>query len=171
MRSLADGKIKFTILTTAPADPAAPTVTELEAGIDASDSVLTSDFNWTNADSATFEEKSLRQKGQALALGTSNYTLGATFFREFLAAGGPDVAGEDAAYQAVKAKGTNVWCYARETDKDSAEAWAAGDEIYLGGEVATDTPQRLGPDGTIKRRVPLVPVDMYEDIAAATAGV
>ena len=35
VKSLADGRTKLAILSTAPADPSAPTVTELTAGIDA----------------------------------------------------------------------------------------------------------------------------------------
>lgn len=171
MRSLADGKTKATILLAKPADPSKPTLAELTGAgaIDASGNILTSDFNWSNTDSATFEEKSLRQKGSAMALGTSAYTLGATVFREWLPAGGADVAGEDAAYQALKEKDSHVWIYVRETDKDSDEDWAAGDEIYLGGEVTTDAPQRANAEGSIKRRVPFLPVDMYENIAVAAA--
>ena len=170
MRSLADGKLKWSLLVEKPVDETKPTATELNAGIDASPAVLVSDFNWTNADSARFEEKSLAQKGQSEALGNSAYTLGATFFREFLDAGGADIAGEDAPYQAVRVKDTTLWAYARETDQDATEPWKAGDEIYLGGRVKTDTPQRLGPDGTIKRRVPFVPQAMHENITVG-AGV
>lgn len=168
MKVLADGKLKWTICKDEPANPAAPTVTELNAGIEASQQTLTSDFNWTNAASATFEEKPLAVKGQSMALGISNYDLGATFIREFTPEGGADVAGADAAYQAVKEKGTTVWAYARETEKDSTEPWESGDEIYLGGKIESDTPARVNNDGNIKRRVPFIPKDMRENITVAT---
>lgn len=164
MKSLADGKKKITLLTTKPVNEDAPKVTELNAGEDISCNVLDSDFNWTNTDSATFDEKTACAKGQVLALGASNYDLAATFIREYLEAGGADVAGLDAGYQAVKTKGSEVWVYVRETEKDSDEAWASGDEIYLGGKVQSDAPARVNNDGNIKRRVKFLPQRMFEDI-------
>lgn len=167
MRVLADGKLKWTILTTKPANIGGPTQTELAAGIEASQTTLTSDFTWTNTASATFDEKPLSVKGQSQSLGISAYELAATFMREYAAAGGPDTAGDDAAYQAVKEKGTTVWAYARETDADSTAAWATGDEIYLGGEVQSDAPARVNNDGDLKRRIPFIPRDMRETITVA----
>ena len=164
MKVLADGVIKIAVLTTKPTDVKAPTATELNAGIDASCNVLLSDFNWTNAASSTFEEKPVCAKGQVQALGISNYDLAMTFVREYLEAGAADVAGEDAAYQAVRVKGSTVWVYVRETAKDSDEAWATGDDIYLGGEVQADSPTRVNNDGNIKRRVAFMPRRMFEDI-------
>lgn len=168
MRSLADGKLKFTLLTTKPADPAKPTETELNAGIDASPYVLTSDFTWSNAESETFDEKPLSQKGRSQTLGMSTYELGATFFREWNPDGSGASTEEDAAFQAVKTKGTTLWAYARETAKDATEDWAADDECYLGGEVQTDSPARVGNEGAIKRRVPFVAQHMYEDVVIGT---
>lgn len=167
MKSLADGKKKITALITKPVNEEAPTAVELNAGIDISCSVLDSDFNWTNTASATFDEKPACAKGQVLALGSSNFDLALTYIREYLEAGGPDVAGEDAGYQAVRTKGSVVWIYVRETEKDSDEDWAAGDEIYLGGKVQSDAPARVNNDGNIKRRIVFLPQRMFEDIAVA----
>jgi hypothetical protein len=171
VKSLADGKKKITLLTIAPANEEAPTAVELNAGEDISCNVLDSDFNWTNTDSATFDEKPACAKGQVLALGASNYDLAATFIREYLETGGTvgaaDIAGLDAGYQAVKTKGSVVWIYVRETAKDSDEDWAAADEIYLGGKVQSDAPARVNNDGNIKRRVKFLPQRMFEDIAVA----
>ena len=167
MKSLADGKKKITLLTTKPVNEESPTVVELNAGEDISCNVLDSDFNWTNTDSATFDEKPACAKGQVLALGASNYDLAATFIREYLEAGGADIAGLDAGYQAVKTKGSVVWIYVRETEKDSDEDWEAADEIYLGGKVQSDAPARVNNDGNIKRRVKFLPQRMFEDIAVA----
>jgi hypothetical protein len=167
MKVLNDGIIKVAILTEKPADTKSPTAVELNGGIDASCNILTSDFNWTNSSSATFDEKPLCATGQSTALGISQFDLAATFVREYLEAGGADVAGEDAAYQAVKVKGTTVWIYARETDKLSDEDWAAGDEIYLGGEVQSDAPTRVNNDGNLKRRIMFVPRKMHENIKVA----
>lgn len=168
-RVLADGKTKFTILTTKPANPEAPTATELNAGIDLSASVLASDFNWSNADSDRVAEKALADSGNSNAIGASNYTTGVTIWRYYATAGGVD-ATADAGYAALKEKGTTVWGYARESDKDATDAWEAADEIYLGGEVITDAPQRLDGSGFIKRRIGLEMQRGYDNIAVA-AGV
>lgn len=155
-RSLADGKTKFTVLTTKPADPENPTPTELNAGIQADANVLASDFLFGATDSDTVGEKSLRDKNNANALGASNYQAGATVFRYFDETTGLPDATEDELFDAVKEKGTLLWAYARKTGQDADEDWAAGDEFYLGAEIITDTPQPpsdLG--GYVKFRVPM----------------
>lgn len=154
-RTLADGKTKFTILTTAPADPAAPTVTELEAGIDVSCHILSSDFTWGATDSDKVAEKALCDVGNANAIGASNFQAGVTMWRYFDASGGFDET-EDAGFEALKTKGTTLYGYARRTDKGAREAWATGDEIFLGAEVVTDEPQPPSDlSGYIKWRVPM----------------
>lgn len=168
-RVLADGKTKFTVLITAPVNPEKPTATELNAGIDLSCDILSSDFNFSNADSDKIAEKPLCAKGNSNAIGASNYTTGITLWRKFDAAtGAPDLADEPG-WEALKNKGATIWAYARETGKDSTATWAASDEIYLGGELATDAPQRTDGTGFIKRRVPLEAQKMYENITVATA--
>lgn len=169
-RVLADGKTKFTVLTTAPADPAAPTATELNAGIDLSCDILSSDFTWTATASDTVDEKALCATGNSVVFGSSNYDLGVTLWRQFdSATGAPDTANE-AGWEALKEKGTTIYAYARESGKDSTEEWAASDEIYLGGEVVTDLPQRTDGTGFIKRRVVLGAQRMHDNIEVA-AGV
>lgn len=165
-RVLADGKTKFTILTTKPTDPAAPTATELNAGIDLSCDVLTSDFMWTATDSDRVDEQALCSKNNTKAVGKGNHSTGITLWRKYLAAGGADVANE-AGWAALKVKGAEVWGYARETDKDSTAAWAASDPIYLGGRVVTDTPQRTDGTGFIKRKIPMEPQEMYDNIVVS----
>src|SRR5690348_9983709 len=116
-RSLADGKTKFTILTTAPVDPEAPTATELNAGIDASDRILASDFTFGATDSDKVAEKSLAAENNANALAAGNYQCGFTPFRYFDATtGAPDPAG-DVVHEACKVKGTELWVYGRRTGK------------------------------------------------------
>lgn len=168
-RVLADGKTKFTILTTAPADPASPTATELNAGVDLSCDILASDFTWGAADSDKIAEKALCDSGNSNAIGASNYTAGLTLWRKFAVAGGPDAEAE-LGWAALKEKGAEVYAYARETDKEASEDWASGDEIYLGGKVITDTPQRTDGTGFLKRRIPMEPQRMYDNIEVA-AGV
>ncbi len=169
-RSLADGKTKLTFLTTKPADPESPTDVELNAGIDASCNVLASDFTWGATDSDKVQEKALCTKNNANALGPSNYQAGVTPFREFDSTnpGQPDPVA-DLVFAAMQAKGTELWGYARRTGKDAKEAWAAGDEIFFGAHVLTDSPappQDLG--GYIKYRVPMEPQEGYEFITVGS---
>ena len=151
-RVLADGKTKFTVLTTKPLNPAAPTATELNAGIDLSCDILSSDFTWSATDSDKIAEKALCDEGNANAIGASNYGAGFTLWRKFATGGGFDDTAE-AGWEAVKEKGTTLYGYARQMDKDATEDWAAADEIYLGAEFITDTPQRTDGSGFIKYRV------------------
>ena len=164
MKTSADGKKKWTMLLEGPAGTI-PTADELNGGLDFSCEVLDSDVTWSPTASDRFNEKASCQKGNAQALGSSNFELALTFLREWLATGaGADIAGQDAAYQAVKMKDTTVWIYLRETDKDSTEDWEEGDEIFLGGEVKTDSPTRPGNDGNIKRRVEFLAQNMVSEV-------
>ena len=165
-RVLADGKTKFTVLTTKPANPAAPTAAELNAGIDLSMHVLTSDFTFGAVDSDKVAEKALGASGNANAIGASNYQIGLTIWRKFLTAGGFDTA-DEAGWSALKVKGTTAWAYARQTDKDASAAWAATDEVYLGAEFTTDTPQRTDGTGFVKYRIPGEVQTGYPFIAVA----
>jgi len=166
-RSLADGKTKFTILTTEPVNPAAPTITELNAGIQAAANTLASDFTWGATDSDTVAERSLEDKNNANALGASNYSAGATFFRYFDDDTGAIDPAEDTAFAAAQEKGTRLWGYARKNGKDAGTAWAAADEIYLGAEIITDEPQPPSDNGGyIKYRVPMQVQKAYPFIAA-----
>lgn len=153
-RVLADGKTKFTILTTEPADPESPTAAELNAGIDMSCKILSSDFNWSATDSDKISEPALCDDANANSLGKSNYTAVFTLWRYYLDAGGVDTAA-DAGFAAVQEKGTTLWGYARRTDKKSTETWAAADPIYLGAEFTVDTPQVPSDSGGwLKWRIP-----------------
>lgn len=164
MKVAADGKKKFTLLLQKPA-ARIPTATELNAGQDISCAVLDSDANWTNTASDRFNEKAACQQGNSQALGAANYDTALTFLREYLeSGGGPDKTADDMGYQAVKVRGTTVWIYMRESDKDSTVEWASGDEIHLGGEVVSDAPMRVNNDGNIKRRIEFLPQNMISEV-------
>lgn len=156
-KSLADGHTRVALLTTQPADPKAPTVTELEAGVDASCRLSATDYNVTFAASETVEEKELCVEGNAVAFGPSNATIEFTAFRYFDETGAPETGGVegevgDALFQATKEKGTRLWIYQRETSKKATEAWAADDETE-GFEFITDNPQQVDRTGYIKKRI------------------
>lgn len=159
-KSLADGKIKLAILSVKPANPAAPTVAELNAGIDASSRVLSSDYTLGAVDSDKVAEKPLSQEGNSNAMGASNYQAAITPFRYFTSSGASEAV-EDAVFQAVKTKGAGLWLAERQTSKRSTEAWAAGDEVSV-FEVITDNPQKPSDaGGYIKRRVPMEVQDAW----------
>lgn len=165
-RVLADGKTRFTVLTTKPANPAAPTVAELNAGIHLHNNILTSDFTFGAADSDKVAEKPLGSSGNANAIGASNWQLAFTVWRKFLTAGGFDTA-DEAGWSALKVKGATLWAYARQTDKEADSAWAATDEIYLGAEFSNDNPQRTDGTGFIKYRIPTEVQKGYPFISVA----
>lgn len=163
---LADGKTKFTILTTKPANPEAPTALELNAGIHLADHVLTSDFSFGALDSDKIAEKALSSSSNANAIGASNFQLAFTIWRKFLTAGGFDAA-DEAGWAALKVKGATLWAYARQTDKVADAAWAATDEIYLGAEFTNDNPQRMDGTGFLKYRMPCEVQEGWPFIAVA----
>jgi hypothetical protein len=160
-RSLADGHRKVAILTTAPSNPNAPTVAELNAGIDATSRILASDWTFGMTDSDKVAEKSLADINNINALGASNAQAGATIFRYYdTGTGAPDATG-DALFTALKTKGTTVYIYERESGKVATAAWATGD-IALGMQILTDEVQKpADAGGYIKRRVPMEPQTIY----------
>lgn len=167
VRVLASEHIKFTILTTAPVNPAAPTAAELNAGIDASCLVFFDDFVWTSADSDTVGERALCESTAAESFTQANYDLKLTAWRQFDSTTGAPHATADALFQAMKVRGTELYGYVRRTGKKFSDAWASGDEIQLGGKFMVDTPQALSNDGLIKYRVPCKAQAMEDFIAVA----
>ena len=168
---LADAKIKLAILATKPADPAAPTVTELTAGIDASCALLKSDYRLSATASDTIDEDALCSEGNAVVFGASNYEGTVTPFRYFDATTGQVDTANDEVFQALRVKGSRVWLVQRFSGKRYDEAWEAGDEVQV-FEVITDNPQQPSElTGYIKQVVPLGVQRAWLDATVATAGV
>ena len=160
VKSLADAGKRFYILTTKPANPAAPTAAELLAGIDASCKVSRENFSWTPTDSDTVDDPELCSTSKAVAPSFDNAELGFQVYRYWLEAGGVDTTA-DALFTAVKEKGTVLWGYYRHTDDPVGTAPAATDEIVLGAEFWTDHPQDPGNSGWLKYRVPCHANQLY----------
>lgn len=166
--TLAQDKTKFTILTSAPADPDAPTVDELNAGIDASDYIVKSDFQWTATDSTTIQEPVLSTAAAANTPDEAQFAGRVTVLNYFDGSGALETTGGGAVFQALTPIGTQVWCYARRSSKVSSAAWAAGDPIFLGGRVVTDNPQQPSDfGGYVKQTIPLLFQDGWPNITAA----
>lgn len=157
-KSLADGRIKLSIMSVKPADPLNPTVTELEAGIDASMRILSSDFKLGPVASDTVDEKPIGQEGNVKVFTVSNFEGNLTPFRYFDATGKAEtgVAGEigDAVFQAMKVKGSRLWIAKRNTSKKSTAPWAATDEVET-YEVVTDNAADAEATGYLKKNVPI----------------
>lgn len=167
-RVLADGRTKLTILTSSPLDPANPTASELNAGIDMSAKVLTEGFSWTPADSDKVNEGALSDTTNSSALGRTNYNAAFTLWRYYLTGGGVDPTA-DAGFAAVKTRGTTLWGYVRRSDKLASAVWAAGDEIQLGAEFINDTPQDPGAGGWLKYAIKCEVQNGYPFITVAGA--
>lgn len=169
-KSLADGRIKVSALSTKPADPFAPTVTELDAGVDISCRILSSDYMLGATDSDKIPEKELCKEGNANAIGASNYQAAVTPFRYFDETTNQAHETEDEVYQMLKEKGTTLYLYERNTAQKSTEPWAAGDEVD-GFEIVTDNPQKPSDmGGYIKRRVPMEVQSAWLNGTVAAAG-
>ena len=156
-KSLADGKIKLTLLATEPStDLDALTPTELNGGEDIQCNILKSDFRLSATASDTVADTELCSDGNAVVFGASNYEGNMTVFRYFDETGAVDPA-EDTAFAAAKEKGTHLYLVMRENGKDHDDAWATGDE-YEYWHVITDEPQQPSDrGGYIKRTIPLGP--------------
>lgn len=175
-RSLAAGRRRVTIMTTKPADLAAPTLAELNAGLHASCRILASDYNLNAGGSETVEEGSLCDEITPKVMTNGTWDDGSvTVFRYWddtnpgtaEATGVGDEIG-DAVFQALKVRGATLWIADRFTGKKSIDAWAADDECRV-FEVQPDAWTQSDSEGYIKSAIPLV-VNAGEINATVTAG-
>lgn len=169
-KSLADGHVKLSIMSAKPADPYAPTITELNAGIDAAMRILASDFKLGPVASDTVDEKPVGQEGNTKVLTASNYEGTMSPFRYFDGTGKAETGtgGEigDAVFQAMKTKGSRLWVAKRFTSKKSTAAWAADDELEV-YEIVTDNAADAEYTGYIKKNVPISVDDAWLNGEAA----
>lgn len=163
--TLADGRTKLTILTTAPANKAAITAAELTAGISAEGKVNKPDYRLSATSSDVVPDQPLSHEGNAQTWGNSNYEGSLTVLRFLTSAGVTDTS-EDVLWAAMKAKGTTLWAVERVGPK-STQAWAAAD-VYEVYEFVTDNPQRpQDRAGYVKHVIPLGIQDVKSGVVAA----
>lgn len=158
-KSKAEGREKWILLSAPPADPTAVTLTEAQAGIDASCALSSADSRISAAASATFSDPAICDEIAVTEFGQSNYEGTIAPFRFWTDDGASEVGTDeqvrDEVFQAVKEKDTEIYVLLRDTSKRSREDLAAGDEYEL-YQVVTDTPQRPSSrEGYQKRLVPL----------------
>lgn len=164
-KSLADARMKVTLLDALPTDPEAAAVADLTAGQDAQCNVLKSDFRLSATASDTVADSELCSDSNAVTYGASNYEGNMTAFRYFDETGDPDPS-EDWLFDAVREKGTHLYIAVREDGKRHDVEWAAGDEYEI-WHVITDEPQRPSDSGGfIKRTTPLGPQRVYRGVVA-----
>ena len=154
-KTIAEERIKLVALTTKPANPYAPKVSELAAGKDISCSVLFSDFRLSPTSSDTVSEPALCEGGNSAVPTKSNFEGKVSIFRYIDPLTGLAVTAEDFAWTLAKEKGTELHLYKRIGPKASAAFAANQDVEYY--HALTDEPQDPSDfGGYIKKVIPLL---------------
>ena len=154
VKTLADARTKVALLTTVPADLSTITTTALTAGIDVSCLLAKSGTRFSATGSETIADQALCDEGNTQVFGTSNYEAAAAVFWMLDSADGGYASADNAAYEALKEKGSRVVFVLRE-GPEYTDAWATGD-VYDAFEVITDNPQKPSEtSGYIKRIIPM----------------
>lgn len=164
-KTLAEGRTAVYLLTQKPANPAAPTATEIKAGKNITCQILKSGYKLGAVASDTVNEPALCSTGNATAFGAANYEAELTLF-DFRTADGKADTAEGSALHALKERGTTCWLVEREGPLESAEI-TAGDvvDVY---EVVTDAPQKPQERaGYIKRTIPMGVQRAWEGVTVA----
>lgn len=155
VKTLADAKIRLTILTTPPADLKAITLAELNAGVEVSCQVAKNGTRFSATASDTMSDPAFCDEGNANTLGASNYEATIAPFWYLDQATGKYEAADNPAYEAVKLKGTELTYVLREGPHYSVP-WAAEDK-YEAYVATSDNPARPSESGgNIKRLVTLL---------------
>lgn len=162
-KTLADARTRVALLVVAPGDMDAVEVGEATAGIDASCKLLKSDYRMSPTASDTVDDTELCSEGNAVTFGSSNYEGTMTPFW-YLDEDGKIVLLDNAVWEALKEKGSELWVVEREGPRYD-EPFAVGDlvDVY---RVITDNPQKPADRaGYIKRVVPLGVQDARLNVA------
>lgn len=165
--TLADGRIKLTILDAPPPNPEDGVAVGDLAGDDAQCNVLKSDFRLSATGSDTVADTLLCSDSNAVVFGASNYEGTMTVVRFLDPSTGLPDSTDDWLYDAVRDKGTHLWLAVR-YGKAHGDAWADGDEYEL-YHVITDEPQQPSDaGGYIKKVVPLGVQRAFKGVVGAS---
>jgi len=160
------GVTKYVWLSAAPASIAAPTTTELTAGKDISQYVVTTTAVGPTA-SDTVNERAITDTSNAVVPTIGNYEGNLVLFRDYTT--GAPTASTDV-METFSAAGVVGWLV-RRVGKPASTAFAASDvvEIY---KFMTDTPQPSGGagDGYLKLTVPLLQQGQFDIKAVVASG-
>ena len=168
VKTLADERIRLTILTTPPEDINAITDAELAAGIDASCQVAKNGSRFSAAASATFSDPALCEEDVEI-FGSGTYEATITPFWYLNPEDGSYAEADNPVYEAVREKGTEltyVWRYGPRYE----QPWADGDryDAYIGISDNPQVPTETG--GWIKRTVPVAVQRAALDKTVVTGG-
>ena len=154
-RTLVDQKTRITVLLTPVAKLQGLTVTQLEAGLDATCRLTKENTRFAPTGSETMEDSAVCEPAGAQNPGRSNFEATIGVYRFFDETGKASSVGDEL-FQAAKIKGTPLTFVIRRTSKAWDAPWAAGDE-YQAYSVTTDNwqPQEDTSQGFIKATVPL----------------
>jgi hypothetical protein len=156
MLTLADGRTRLDILTAAPADPNAITLTELEAAIPAADFINKTDFRMSPTTPDVVPDQPLSQAGNAQTWGNGNAEAALTVLRDLDGTTFQSFSGGDVVWAALKTAGTIVWLVKR-IGPFEATAYVDGQE-YTWMKVVTGEPQDpQDMAGYVKNPIPLGP--------------
>lgn len=165
VKSLADGHTKLAVLPTAPANPDAITLVELEAGLDASCRIAKNGYALGPTASETFADPALCEDVNSSVWGASNFESTIPVFRYFDDTTNLVDEQGDEVYQALKEKGTEVWLAERESLKKSTDPWEAGDVVNV-YRVLLDNPQKASDrTGYIKNTIAPAVQEGHLDVA------
>lgn len=162
-KMLADQNRKLTYVPSVVAYKA-PTVTELNAGIDLQCLVTAADFQFGTTGEETKNEPALCSITNSALPGRITREIAMNFFRW-------DGALEDVPWDTFTDAGINGFLYLR-IGKDHSTVWAAADKAQ-GGEVVSGSPMTQNPDGGTgfeKFRLNFYPQDNFTDRAVVAAG-
>ncbi len=170
VRSLANGHIKLQLLAAAPADPDAPTLAEVTAGIDLSCRIAKTPpytLGPTTSDTVSDPPELCRDVNATVYGGASNFEGQIAPFRYFDdETGQVDVTGDEV-YQALKTKGVEIWLVERDSYKMSTDDWEAGDEVSVYRALLDNPKKPSDRDGFIKRVIDLAIQEGHLDVTLA----
>ena len=170
LRTLMDGRLKVTILTTNPnedpLDGAAIPLATLTAGIDATCDLAKAGTRFSATASDTISDARLCDEANTNALGASNYEAAMAVFWLLDPETGAYDPLDNETFEAIREKGATVWVALREGPSAKTD-WAAGDAYEL-WEFVADNPQRpTETSGYIKRIVPGQGIKLMDGVVAA----
>lgn len=171
-RRLSKGRTKATFLVDPPANGwLNPTAAELTAGHDGSCNLRLSSFNFSAQPSTTQDTTHLCNRSTALTPTDRQHVGEAVVDRGYGVNGQPDPQGDDETAQLILANmGSIIGVYVRETSKWSTDAWAAEDEIRIGGAWIPDVPERGDLDDNIKFTARFLPQEVGDYFSVASGG-
>lgn len=165
VRTLADGREKWIIMTEKPADPQAVTLAELTAGVNLGDRATRSGTYLRATASDTVADRPFNALNNSQALGASNYEGQIEPYLLLDPATGKPDAVDNEVYELVDTKGTTLWVWKRKGPLESV-APAASDNYELAEVVADEMQEPSDQSGNLRAVVPLIVRTMVKGTVA-----